>query len=310
MRETIHINEVGLRDGLQNQPRVLTTKQKLTLVAALSDAGVRSFEAASFVSPRAVPQMADAETLFAQLPEPARISYEALVPNMRGYARARSAGVRAISVVLGATDTFNRRNLNMSLDSTFQTCLEVIAAARHDGVRARAYISMATACPYEGATPPDVVFDLTARMFAGGADEVIIADSIGAGTPAQIEGLFRPLVRDHGANRLAAHFHDTRGMGLAMAWAAIGCGIRSFDASIGGLGGCPFAPGATGNLATEDLVFMLNQSDFETGIDVGGLLTAVQLAEDMLRTSLGGTIARWQRASTAKHEDEKHHVAR
>lgn len=310
MPEQVHINEVGLRDGLQNQPRTLSTTHKLDLVRALRTAGVTSFEAASFVSPRAVPQMADADALFARLPDQQNVSYEALVPNLKGYERARAAGVQAIAVVLGATDTFNWRNLNMSLSATIQSCLTVIAAARKDGVRARAYISMATACPYEGPTPQRTVFDLTARLFAGGTDEVIIADSIGAGHPAQIEALFAPLVRDYGADKLAGHFHDTRGLGAAMIWAALGCGIRNFDSSVGGLGGCPFAPGATGNFATEDLVHLLDQSGFETGIDLNGVLAAVELAERLLDTPLGGAVARWRRSTVPRTEAEIPHVAR
>lgn len=308
MRERVQVNEAGLRDGLQNQPRILSTQEKLTLVEALRAAGVTRFEAASFVSPAAVPQMADADVLFPRLPDPKGTTYEALVPNLRGYARARAAGVRTVCVVLGATDGFNRSNLKMSLAETIATCLKVIDAAKTDGLRARAYISMATACPYEGPTPPQTVFDLTALMFQGGAKEVIIADSLGAGTPAQIEKLFTPLVRDYGAERLAGHFHDTRGMGLAMVWAALGCGIRNFDSSIGGLGGCPFAPGATGNLATEDLVFMLNESGFETGISSDGLMAAVELAESMLGTRLGGAFVRWHRSSAAQSQARNNHV--
>lgn len=306
MADRVHINEVGLRDGLQNQPRILATDDKLELLDALLAAGLTSFEAASFVSPRAVPQMADADRFFERLPARDGVSYEALVPNRRGYERARDAGVRTIAVVLGATDSFNRRNINMTLPEAMEVCRSVIATALDDGLRPRAYISMATACPYEGTTPIGRVMDLAQHLFGAGAAEVIVGDSIGAGTPAQIKAIFQPLVRDYGADRLAGHFHDTRGMALAMTWAALEAGIRRFDSSIGGLGGCPFAPGATGNLATEDLTFMLNECGFDTGVDVDLLLAAVDAAERLLDTTLGGAVIRWHRATTTDFAGSSH----
>lgn len=302
MGERVTVNEVGLRDGLQNQPRIVPVEGKLAMLDALVAAGVRSFEATSFVSPRAVPQMADASELFGRLPAVTGINYEALVPNMKGYERAIDAGVKTVSLVLGATDTFNRKNLNMSLAETIAVCVAVIERARDDGIKPRAYISCATACPYEGRFSSDVVFELAARMFDAGAHDVIVADSIGAGNPAQISHLFGTLARRYGAERLAGHFHDTRGLGLALTWAALECGIRTFDSSIGGLGGCPFAPGATGNLATEDLVFMLEESGFETGIDMAGLRAAVAVAEAQVGQTLGGRIMTWYRSQEQRQQ--------
>ena len=291
MGEKIHINEVGLRDGLQIHPHFVATDDKLALIESLIDAGVTSFEATSFVSPKAVPQMADASELFARLPGRDRIAYHALVPNERGYDRAVDAGVQSVAVVLAASDTLNRKNINMSLDEAVSVCTKVLARATGEGVATRAYVSAACGCPYEGHVPSEIVIDLTATMFDAGAEEVAIADSIGAGNPAQIGQIFAELAKKHDTDLLSGHFHDTRAMGLAMTWASIGEGIRRFDSSIGGLGGCPFAPGASGNLATEDLVFMLNQSGFDTGIDVERLREAIAVAGRITSQHLGGRIS-------------------
>ena len=291
MGEKIYVNEVGLRDGLQIHPHFVETDDKLRLIEALIEAGVTSFEATSFVSPKAVPQMADAADLFSRLPALDRIAYHALVPNERGYDRAVDAGVESVAVVLAASDTLNRKNINMTLDEAVMVCINVIARAKSEGIATRAYVSAAGGCPYEGDVPAAVVIDLASRMFDAGADEVAIADSIGAGNPAQIGQIFAALTKRHDVERLSAHFHDTRAMGLAMVWASIAEGIRRFDSSIGGLGGCPFAPGASGNLATEDLVFMLNQSGFETGIDIERLREAVAVAGRITSQHLGGRIS-------------------
>jgi hydroxymethylglutaryl-CoA lyase len=178
----------------------------------------------------------------------------------------------------------------------------VIGRTKRDGHRARAYISTIAACPYEGVMAPELVLDLTAQMFVAGADEVALSDTIGAGNPAQIERLFGAAVERHGARRIAAHFHDTRAMGLVLAWVALKAGVRKFDSSIGGLGGCPFAPGASGNLATEDLVFMLNEAGYQTGIEIAGLRLAVEIAERLTGQSLGGRITRWWTGQAANRQ--------
>jgi len=296
MTESIIINEVGLRDGLQNQPRFVATVDKLRLAEALISAGVRYLEAASFVHPKAVPQMADGAELSAALPQRAGLHYMALVPNLKGYERARAAGYRKVAVVVASTDTFNLRNIKMTRDAAEQACREVISAAGHDQVEVRAYISGACACPYDGPTPVGVVQALAERMLEAGAVEVSIADTIGAGNPRQIKNILEPLVRAHGARHYNLHLHDTRGMALAMAWAGVECGVRNFDASIGGLGGCPFAPGASGNVATEDLVYLLSEAGFDTGIDWRALRPAVTLAEALTGQTLGGRILQWQRS--------------
>jgi len=291
--EGVTVCEVGLRDGLQNQPNHVATDDKLALIDALVEAGVRAFEVTSFVSPKRVPQLADAEVLYGRLPAADRVDYMALVPNEKGYERAVAAGARRVAVVLAATDTLNRKNIGMSLEETVAACEAVIARGRTDDVGVRAYVSAACGCPYEGAVAPEAVMGLVARMLDAGADEVAIADTIGAGNPRQVAELFEALVQKEGPEVFAAHFHDTRGMGLALAWAALEAGIRKFDSSIGGLGGCPFAPGASGNLATEDLVFMLNETGYLTGIDMAGLRTAVDIAGRITGVPVGGKIVPW-----------------
>lgn len=291
--DLVTINEVGLRDGLQNHPTRLNVPHKLRLFGALRDAGIRSFEVTSFVSPKAVPAMADAAELIAALPADDDTNLTALVPNARGYERARAAGVKGIAVVLAATDTLNRRNIGMSLEKARQECATVLKQASADGVFARAYVAAACVCPYEGETPADVVIALADEMLAAGADEVAIADTIGAGNPRQVATLFREAVARFGAARLSAHFHDTRALGVTLSWVALQEGIRKFDASVGGLGGCPFAPGAAGNLATEDLVFMLEQSGYRTHVDLERLMAAASLARELLGGQVGGRITPW-----------------
>ncbi|MEN3161106.1 hydroxymethylglutaryl-CoA lyase [Tistrella mobilis] len=305
MSDRVTITEVGLRDGLQNQPVHVATADKLRLAGRLLEAGLTSLEVTSFVSPKAVPQLADADALLAGLPVRAGVDYMALVPNMRGYERGTAAGARAVALVLSATETLNRRNINMSLDQARTVCREVIGRAKAEGVFVRAYVAAACACPYEGQTPLARVVALTEEMFAAGADQVAIADTIGAGNPAQIRDIVAALAGGVGTDRLALHLHDTRGLALAMAWAGLEAGIRRFDAAFGGLGGCPFAPGAAGNLATEDLVFMLSEAGIETGIDWRRLFDAVALAETLLDRPLGGRMAAWWRQAQAKEAQAK-----
>lgn len=299
MGERILITEVGLRDGLQNQPIPVSTVDKLALAGALIHAGVQQLEAVSFVHPKAVPQMADAVDVLAGLPKVEGLSVTALVPNLKGYERARENGVKQVGVVISTTDTFNLRNINMTVAQALDTCLNIIRQARQDGITVRAYVSGALACPYEGPTPVDVVHKLSETLINGGAHEISIADTIGAGNPKQIKDILRPLISHYGADLFNLHLHDTRGMALAMAWAGIECGVRKFDSSIGGLGGCPFAPGASGNVATEDLVYMLEASGFNTGIKLEALRAAVIIAEQATQKTLGGRIFTWMRSQEA-----------
>ncbi|MBK7815100.1 MAG: hydroxymethylglutaryl-CoA lyase [Rhodocyclaceae bacterium] len=298
--EKLRINEVAPRDGLQSQPRQVSCDDKLRLISALVDAGVAAIEATSFVSPKAVPQMADASELFPRLPDPRRIRYSALVPNERGLERAHQAGVREFAVVLSATETMNRRNINMGLPEATNVCASTLAAGIGTGMTGKAYVAVAFACPFEGLVAEDRVIDLTERMFAAGAVEVVIADTIGAAAPRAVGKLLHHAVRRFGAERLSLHLHDTRGFALANAWAAMEEGIRGFDTSVGGLGGCPFAPGAAGNLATEDLVLMAEQCGFDTGIDIAKLRLAMAVATSITGASLGGRTAQWLCAEDAR----------
>lgn len=307
MSDFVTVNEVGPRDGLQSQGKTLSLDERLLMIDALLDSGIRSIEVGSFVSPKAVPQMAGTGELFGRLPMTDAVAYSALVPNLRGYELAREAGVRSVAVVLSATQTMNQRNINMSLEQTTAVCAELMQRAREDGIQARAYVAVAFECPFEGLTPPSVVEHLTQRMFEAGADKVIIADTIGAANPRAVREVLERLTPYDAARQLSCHFHDTRGMALANVLAALECGVREFDSSIGGLGGCPFSPGATGNLATEDLVLMLDAMGLRSGIDPLALVTSVQRVQALTGTPLGGHSFRWLDRQAGKQQGG-HHV--
>ena len=298
--ERVIVNDVAPRDGLQNEPAAVPSAVRVGLVNALVDAGVPAVEVASFVSPRAVPKMAGADEVVAGL-DLNRADFRALVPNRKGYERARAAGVRSVAVVLAATETMNVQNINMSLDQAVQVCTEVLQQARHDGLAARAYVAVAFECPFEGAVADAEVERLAAAMFAAGAEEVVVADTIGGGNPRRAKELFGRLAAAFGPTRLAAHLHDTRALALANAWQAIECGIRKFDASAGGLGGCPFAPGAAGNLATEDLASLLRQAGFSTGIDLAALLRVVDHIGTLVGRPVGGRSLPWLQRRYGTH---------
>lgn len=290
------ITDVAPRDGLQNQKVPVSTEQKVELIRRLASNGVSSIEVTSFVSPKAVPQMADAADVLAgsaDLQPAVRLS--TLVPNVRGFERALASGAQEVAVVLSATETMNQRNINMSLEQATQVSRDVVVLAREAGLRNRAYIAVAFECPYEGLTSLDAVLSLSEQMLAAGAEEIVIADTIGAASPAQVDTLLKELAGIVPIERTAMHFHATRGMGLANAWAALQRGVRRFDASVGGIGGCPFAPGAAGNLATEDLVVLAHQCGYDTGIDLDGLMQTVAFAESFLNQKLGGHSANWLR---------------
>jgi len=299
--EPIFITDVSPRDGLQNQSIAVDTQAKLELIRRLACAGVRSIEVSSFVSPKAVPQMADAADLLprvmAQLPD---VRASVLVPNLKGLERASAAGAQEIAVVLSATETMNRKNINMGLSQAADVSAQTLQRAKAQGLRTRAYVAVAFDCPFEGRTSMDTVVALSQRMQAAGADEVVIADTIGSASPGMVKQLLQVLLTTISADRLAVHFHDTRGMGVANAWAALEAGVRRFDASTGGIGGCPFAPGAAGNLATEDLVLMAERSGFATGIDLHALLDAIAFAEAALQRRFGGRSIQWLRQQAEK----------
>lgn len=298
MAEAVTINEVGPRDGLQNQPRVLSPQQRLRLIEALVAAGIRSLEAGSFVSPKAVPAMAGTDEVIAGLPK-LPVYYSALVPNLRGYELAKASGVRAIGSVIAVSNTFNEKNIRISTEQALAVVKDIVTRSRADGIDALVYLSTAWECPYEGLIDPAVVIAMTADLFDAGAKEVVISDTIGAANPASVKTLMAELVRQFGASRLTCHFHDTRGLALANVLAALELGIRKFDAAIAGLGGCPFAPGAAGNVATEDVALMLGSMGFTTGIDLERLTAAAELAGELIGADCGGHSLRWLRRQRA-----------
>jgi hydroxymethylglutaryl-CoA lyase len=299
--EHLHITDVAPRDGLQNQPVHLDAPTKLQLAQWLAKAGVRSIEATSFVSPKAVPQMADAADLLplirAALPD---LRTSVLVPNLKGLERAHAAGATEIAVVLSATETMNRKNINMGLDQATEASEQTLAEAHRLGLRTRAYVAVAFDCPFEGETPLDEVLRLAHRMQRAGAGEIVIADTIGSASPGMVKQRMGALAEAIALDQLAIHLHDTRGMAVANAWAALEAGVRRFDASVGGIGGCPFAPGAAGNVATEDLVLMAERSGFATGISLDGLLDTIDFAQVQLQRPLGGRAITWLRRQREK----------
>ena len=292
MSDRIVLTDVGPRDGLQNQPKILAIEERLRLIEVIAAAGVDSIEVGSFVSPRAVPAMAGTDQLVAVLPDNGTC-YSALIPNMKGYELARDAGVRAVNMVLYASEGMANANVKMTIAEAEEAAAAILSCARTDGIKVFAAISVAFACPFDGPTDPGVVRTAAAKFLDLGVDQIVIADTIGAGNPLQVRDLTSDLVREHGADRLGCHFHDTRAMGMANVFAALESGIRRFDGSIAGLGGCPFAPGASGNVATEDVVMMLEQMGFATGIDLGALLRASDLAQELTGTAPGGRAKAW-----------------
>lgn len=277
----VRIVEVGPRDGLQNEPIVLPTAAKLELIQRLTAAGLPEVEVTSFVSPRWVPALADAEDVVAALPA-GDSRYSVLVPNMRGYERAREAGVRAVNVFISASDTHSRKNVNRTVAEHLPELLDVIAQAGRDRMRVRAYVSMVFGCPYEGDVPVARVEELTGRLLEAGCDEISLGDTVGLAHPEQVRSVVAALTQSWPADKLALHFHDTRGLAIANAYAGWLAGIATFDGAVGGLGGCPYAAGASGNVATEELVYMFQSLGVETGIDLGRLCEAALYAGQQL----------------------------
>ncbi|MCC5859778.1 MAG: hydroxymethylglutaryl-CoA lyase [Ectothiorhodospiraceae bacterium] len=297
--QQVTINEVGLRDGLQMHRTLVPVEDKLRLAGSLVEAGLRAMEATSFVSPKAVPQMADAAELMAGLPGTEDVEYSVLVPNQKGLARAVAAGAQAVNLVLSATDTMNEKNIGMSLSKTRETCVATVREARAKGLQANAYIAVAFDCPYEGRVEPQVVAELADEMLEAGAGRVIIADTIGAADPVRVRSLFKVLLNRNAPEIFACHFHDTRAFALCNVWESLQAGVTRFDSSVGGLGGCPFSPGASGNLATEDLVLFLHQCGYETGVSLESLLKSVELAKEITGRDLGGRSMAYLNANRA-----------
>jgi isopropylmalate/homocitrate/citramalate synthase len=281
--DRVRIYEVGPRDGLQNEARPIPLATKLRYVELLADAGLREIETTSFVAPAAIPQLADADELMAALPRRPGVRYPVLVPNVRGLARAEAAGVDAIAVFTEASDAFTTRNIRMTVDESLDAFAPVLARAGELGWWRRGYVSTAFGCPYSGVVDPDRVVAVAVRLVELGVDEVCLGDTIGVGVPPQVRDLTARAV-DAGIplERIAYHFHDTRGTALANVAAGLSTGVRCFDASTGGTGGCPYAPGAAGNLATEDLVYLLDAIGLDHGVSLDGILAAARFIADAL----------------------------
>ena len=270
----VTIVEVGPRDGLQNVPAVPGTAVKVAFIDLLSDAGLPVVEVGAFVDPRRVPAMADTEAVIRAIRQRPATRYTALVPNLRGLARAAGAGLREVSVFGAASESFSRRNINQGVAESFAAFANVIGEAAASGIRVRAYLSTAFGCPYEGAVPASRVAELTDELLQMGAFEVAVSDTIGVAHPGQVWRVLDALSARVPLARIALHFHDTRGTGLANVLAGLQAGVTTFDASCGGLGGCPYAPGASGNLATEDLVYMLDGLGIASGVSLTDLVEA------------------------------------
>ncbi|MBI2212732.1 MAG: hydroxymethylglutaryl-CoA lyase [Acidobacteria bacterium] len=288
--ERIRIVEVGPRDGLQNEKATIALDTKVAFIEALADAGLTTIEAGAFVRPAWVPQMADSSEVYARITKRDGVDYPMLVPNEKGLDRAIECGVKSIAIFTAASESFNKHNINMSIDESFEEFAPVAARARSEGIRIRGYVSCACGCPYEGAVEPEKVLEVTARLMDLGCYEVSIGDTIGVGTPMQVQGLLYLLTQVIPRNCLAMHFHDTRGMAVANALAALELGITTFDASAGGLGGCPYAPGASGNVATEDLVFLFDGLGIDHGVSLDKLVAAARVISPWLDHPLPGKV--------------------
>ena len=298
--DSVKVVEVGARDGLQNEKVTIPTDVKVAFITALADAGLRVIEAGAFVSPKWVPQMADTAEVYREIPKDPGIDFPVLVPNMKGLERAIEAGVQSIAIFTAASDTFNKRNINMTIDESFANYAPVAARARSENMRIRGYVSTAFGCPYEGDVPPEKVLEVSARLLDLGCYEVSVGDTIGVGTPMQAQGVIGVLLQVIPPNRLAMHFHDTRGTALANTLAALEMGIATFDTSSGGLGGCPYAPGASGNLATEDLLYMLEKMGIETGVSLERVVAASSIVAPYLDHPLPGRYLQACSRSAAK----------
>lgn len=280
----VGINEVGPRDGLQSEPEILSTASKLEFIGRAVDAGIKRLEVASFVHPKKVPQMADAEALLAELPLLDDVSYVGLIMNERGLDRALETPVHEIGMVVVATDTYNRRNQGVSTDESIRAWLKIAGRAKSSGKIANVMISSAFGCPFEGEVDPDKIVEIAKKVLEAEPAELGIADSIGVAVPNQVTNLVHRLRDEFGSIPLRFHLHNTRNTGLANAQAAVDAGVDSLDASVGGIGGCPFAPAATGNIPTDDLLYMLDRSHVETGVSLQKIIdTSLWLEQELGR---------------------------
>jgi hydroxymethylglutaryl-CoA lyase len=284
------VYEVSPRDGLQNEDTMIPIEGKRRLIAALIDAGVSRIEITSFVSPKWIPQLADAEELARSITPPDGVTFSALCPNARGLERALAVGLQEIAVFLSASESHNKANINKTIADTLAVFEEIVPPAREAGLRVRAYLSTVWGCPYEGDVDPKAVLRISRQLLELGCYQVSLGDTIGVGNPRQTREIVTRFLDEMPASSFALHLHDTRGTALANALVGLELGVRDFDASVGGVGGCPYAPGAAGNLATEDLVYLLHGMGVETGIDLDKLILAGNIAEQVIGHPLPGKV--------------------
>ena len=288
----VRLCEVGPRDGLQNEKAMVPTDVKVALIDMLTDAGLPAIEATSFVSPKWVPQMADAADVMARIARKPGVRYPVLTPNLKGFDAALAAGADEVAVFVAATESFSKRNINCSIAESLERARPVFEAAREAGVRVRGYISVVLGCPYEGNVDPATVAEIAAALHALGAYEVSLGDTIGTGTAGKTQVLLRRVAERVPIAALAGHFHDTYGQALANIYASLEVGVATFDCSVAGLGGCPYAKGATGNVATEDVVYLLDGLGIETGVDMTKLRSAGRFISDHLQRPSMSRVAR------------------
>ncbi|NML15440.1 hydroxymethylglutaryl-CoA lyase [Azohydromonas caseinilytica] len=299
MSRSVRIVEVGPRDGLQNEKQPVSTDVKLELIGRLADAGLRDIEATAFVSPKWVPQMADHADLMQRLQRREGVNYPVLAPNLKGFEAAVAAGAKEVAVFAAASESFSQKNINCSIAESLARFEPVMAAARAAGVKVRGYVSCVVACPYEGPVAPVRVAEVAARLHGMGCYEVSLGDTIGTGTPATVLAMLEAVADRVPLERLAGHFHDTWGMAVANVYAAYDFGLSVFDASVSGLGGCPYAKGASGNVATEDIVYLLQGLGADTGVDLGKLTECSAWISSVLGREPGSKVTRAMRAACA-----------
>ena len=292
MSEHVRIVEVGPRDGLQNEPGTVATAVKLELIERLARAGLPAIEVASFVSPKWVPQMADHAQVMAGLKRHDGVAYPVLTPNMKGYEAATAAGATEVAVFASVSEGFSQKNINCSVAESIERFAPIFQAAAGDGVKVRGYLSCVVACPYDGPVAPAQVARLARRLFDLGAYEISLGDTIGAGTPASVLRMLEAVAAEVPLERLAGHYHDTYGMAVANVYASFQFGVRTFDSSVAGLGGCPYAKGATGNVATEDVVHLLHGLGAQTGVDLARLVDCAAWISEQLGRAPNSRVSR------------------
>ena len=281
----VRIVEVGPRDGLQNEPKKVSTKTKIELIRRLGESGLKTIEATAFVSPKWVPQMADAAKVMAGIERRPEISYPVLTPNMQGLEAAIAAGAKEVAVFGAASEAFSQKNINCSIAESLERFRPLVEAAKAADVKVRGYVSCVLGCPYQGDVPPNAVAEVALALFEMGCYEVSLGDTIGSGTPEKTKTMIEAVVRRMPLKKIAGHFHDTWGMGIANIYAALQMGVSIFDSSVAGLGGCPYAAGASGNVATEDVVWLLKGLGLETGVDLESLVdTGAWISQELGRT--------------------------